>query len=108
MLTASDISSAAYQAHRARKARLKRKRVREPVNSYLPSISVADDLATIHAGGWTGAPVFAYQWMANGAYVDGATAETYEIQEGDLTVSCRVTATNDGGASVAFAPSVEV
>lgn len=108
MLTASDISSAAYQAHMARKARLKRKRVREPVNSYLPSITVENGVATIHAGGWTGSPVFTYQWIANGTAVNGATAETYEIQEGDLSVSCRVTATNSGGASVALAPSVEV
>jgi hypothetical protein len=101
-------ASRAYMAHKARRQRLQRQRVREPVNSYPPSISVAEGVSTIAPGGWTGSPVFAYQWFVNGAMAAGETAATYELQEGDDTISCRVTASNVGGEMVAFAPAVEI
>ena len=50
------------------------------------------------SGTWTGAATitYAYQWRRDGVAIDGETAATYELAEGDLDamISCLVTATN--------------
>ena len=55
------------------------------------------------AGGWEGAPSFAYQWLRNGAEIGGATSSSYQLTATDIetVIQCRVTATNVGGGVVA-------
>ena len=55
-------------------------------------------------GTWANdAPAFAYAWLRDGAPVAGATSDTYILStpDLDLPLTCRVTATNAGGAATA-------
>lgn len=58
---------------------------------------------TASPGTWQGSPTFAYQWLADGAAISGATAATRVLAEGDegKVLAVRVTATNAGGSTVA-------
>lgn len=55
---------------------------------------------TCTTGTWTGSPSYAYQWLANGLTIAGATAATRVIAAGDAgkTLVCMVTATNAVGS----------
>lgn len=66
---------------------------------------------TASPGTWQGSPTFAYQWLADGAAISGATAATRVLAAGEegKAVSVRVTATNAGGSAVAVsAPTAEI
>jgi len=56
-------------------------------------------------GNWEGNPSFAYQWLKDGTAIGGATSSTYTPTGADVgaVVQCRITATNEGGATVAVA-----
>ena len=79
-----------------------------PLNSTLPAISgIAQDGQTVvcSPGSWTNAPTeFAWQWIRSGDEIAGATAASYRITVADVgqAISCRVTASNAGGQSVAL------
>lgn len=75
------------------------------VNTTAPALSGTPKIGQVLAcssGNWTGgsAPVLAYQWLRDGAAIDGAMAETYMLVPDDdgCVITCRVTAT-EGSAS---------
>lgn len=79
------------------------------VRPALPAMLTAPSLAgtgrigapvTVSPGSWSGAPGFAYQWLAGGAAIAGATGTSYTPQAADdrKELSVRVTATNAGGS----------
>jgi hypothetical protein len=57
---------------------------------------------TADPGTWTPGATFAYQWLANGAPISGATARTYVLQATDRTkrISVAVTGSRSGYTSV--------
>jgi hypothetical protein len=57
---------------------------------------------------WVGEPTFTYQWFRDGAPIAGATAETYEVQAGDIpsNLQCAVTGTNAAGAATKLSPNL--
>jgi len=82
---------------------------------------------TVSNGTWTGpTPSYTYEWFRDGVLIEGETGNTYDLietvaadpeaeppveaVEGDAgkTIQARVTATNDIGATSAFAPAVEI
>lgn len=64
---------------------------------------------TASPGTWQGAPTYAYQWLADGVAISGATSATYEAAEPDegKVIVVRVTATNAGGSAVATSAATE-
>lgn len=80
-----------------------------PVASGTPA--VGQGLAC-SAGTWAGdpTPTFAYQWLSDGAPISAATAPAYTVQSTDQghALSCRVTATNTGGATSAQSNALAV
>ena len=56
---------------------------------------------TAETGEWAGGTTFGYEWLADGAPIEGATAATYTVQPGDLgaVISAMVT-----GGHVDYAP----
>ena len=75
-----------------------------PVNVATPDLAgvaaVGEDL-TCPPGAWTGVPTptFYYQWLRDGAPIDGATSAAYAVQTVDQAhdLSCQVTATSVAG-----------
>jgi len=65
---------------------------------------------TCKTGTWTGSPTFSYRWLRNGVSITGGTGVTYRLAGLDWSryVSCRVTATNAGGAISALTPSLKI
>lgn len=60
-------------------------------------------------GSWSGVVTgYSYQWLNNGATIDGASANSYLIVSGDVgdSISCRVTAINAAGSTAAVTGSV--
>jgi hypothetical protein len=59
-------------------------------------------------GAWTGAESLIWQWLRDGAAIEGATGTTYAPAPHDvgLSIACRVTASNGGGASTAVSVAV--
>jgi hypothetical protein len=84
-----------------------------PVDKTAPSLSgtpLPGDTLTCHPGTWTGIPSFTYQWMRGTTPITGATADTYTVtilDEGS-TLTCAVTAHDDGGIVSATSPGVVV
>lgn len=78
-----------------------------PLNTTAPSLSGLQEVGetlTCDRGAWLRQPhTFAYQWLRNGDVIAGATAQTYEqtTRDGGQEVTCRVTATNIIGSTVA-------
>ena len=58
---------------------------------------------TCSPGSWSDAESFAYQWNRDGVAIAAATSPTYVVQAGDAghALTCTVTATGDGGTTVA-------
>jgi len=82
-----------------------------PVNSVLPVISGTPQntqVLSVTAGTWSGSPTYTYQWSANGVAVSGATSSSYTCITADIGkyMSCRVTAKNANGHTVADAVAV--
>lgn len=74
-------------------------------------IAKVGETLTASPGTWQGAQTFAYQWLADGAAISGATTATRVLAEGDegKVLAVRVTAKNAGGSAVAVsAPTAEV
>lgn len=75
-----------------------------PSNSIAPQISGntwSGQVLTCTTGTWTGSMPFtyAYQWLADGTPISGATNSTYTIAVGvGVDVTCEVTASNVAGA----------
>ncbi|WP_310529459.1 carboxypeptidase regulatory-like domain-containing protein, partial [Nocardioides sp.] len=76
------------------------------VNTALPTVSdttpVVGQLLTSTPGSWNPSDsTYAYQWLANGGPIAGATGSSYTVVAGDIgkTLAVRVTATRDGFAS---------
>jgi hypothetical protein len=67
-------------------------------------VAKVGETLTATPGIWQGSPTFAYQWLADGAAIPGATSASYEADGGDegKVLSVRVTATNAGGSVVAM------
>lgn len=72
-----------------------------PVNTVAPEITgttEVGEILTVSDGTWTGAATiaYAYQWLRDGAAIDGETADTYTLVEDDLDamIGCTVTGTN--------------
>jgi hypothetical protein len=59
-------------------------------------------------GSWQGATSLSYQWYVDGKPISGATAQTYEVQAGDVpgTIQCVVTGKN-AAAAVARASGLQ-
>lgn len=66
---------------------------------------------TVLPGTWSGVPALAFQWLAGGVAIAGATGTTYTPVAADdrKELVCRVTATNSGGTgAVAVTPGLAV
>jgi hypothetical protein len=67
------------------------------------------DVINVTNGAWSGAPTsYAYQWLRNGTNIAGQTtnAHTVVALDAGTNVSCRVTATNAGGAGTPVVSNV--
>src|SRR5437764_6915523 len=88
--------------------------VAPPVNTAPPAISGTPAVAqtlTCSNGSWDNNPTsFAYQWNQDGAPIPGATSQTYVVQPGDQghTLTCTVTAHNDGGETPTTSAGVAI
>lgn len=87
---------------------------KKPSNITLPVISgtaaVGQTLTTTN-GSWSsnaGVPTFAYQWLANGVAIGGATANSYLLTatEQTKTITVQVTASNAVGSTTATSAGV--
>ncbi|MEE9965119.1 MAG: carboxypeptidase-like regulatory domain-containing protein, partial [Propionicimonas sp.] len=66
-------------------------------------VAALDDVLTANLGTWLPTPdSFTYQWLRDGANIDGATAATYTVTSADTSaeLSVKVTASRDGYTSV--------
>jgi hypothetical protein len=78
-----------------------------PPSAATPTVAIkgsgVGEVASCDPGAWGGEPTFSYQWFKNGALVSGQNAATY-LNPGppSYTLQCEVSATNAGGAAVAF------
>ena len=76
-----------------------------PENSVAPAVTGTPEpgeVLTCSSGTWSRSPAsYAYQWLADGEPIEGATTNSYTVQAGDVgdDVSCAVTATNTRGES---------
>jgi hypothetical protein len=83
-----------------------------PVNVVLPVISgspVVGNTLTATQGTWTESPTsFAFQWLANGSAISGATSSTFVATSGQVgdNLTVRVTATNSIGSAAATSTAV--
>lgn len=74
-----------------------------PSNTAAPTLTgapVPGQTLTCSPGTWTNNPTgYAYTWLRDGAPVAGQTAATYVVQPADQghSLSCKVTANNEGG-----------
>lgn len=80
----------------------------KPVNTVRPKITGTAQVGVVltsSQGTWAsqGVATFTYAWYKAGVAIGGATATTYTPVVGDIgaTLTCRVTATNSQGATVA-------
>jgi hypothetical protein len=86
-----------------------------PSNTIAPSISgvaqVGDSLSC-GPGIWSAKPppVFAYQWLRDGAAIEGATESSYTPSKGNVghAIACQVTATNAVGSGTAASAAVTI
>jgi beta-glucanase (GH16 family) len=86
-----------------------------PVNTAAPAASGTPEVGqalACSAGSWSGypAPAYGYEWLRDGAPIEGAASPTYTVQATDAghALSCRVTATNSEGSAAALSAAVVV
>jgi hypothetical protein len=86
-----------------------------PVNTGAPTISgspVVYQTLTANRGSWTGYPsiTYTYQWRRDEEDIDGATNQTYELQEADYEadIDVVVTGTNTEGSDSGTATAVTI
>ena len=86
-----------------------------PANTVLPAVTgnaQVGSLLSCTQGTWTGqAPItYVYQWKADTVNIAGATNATYTTLAGDVgkTITCRVTASNVGGVTIATSNGIVV
>lgn len=86
-----------------------------PVNTVAPAVTGnahVGSLLTSTTGTWTGDPpiTYVYQWKADTVNIAGANTATYTTVSGDIgkTITCRITATNPGGATIATSNGIVV
>jgi hypothetical protein len=84
-----------------------------PVNTGAPAISgtpTVGNSLSCSPGSWSGKPppTFTYQWLLDGAPIEGETESIYTAQKLDVahTLSCQVTATNVVGTASAASVGV--
>ncbi len=83
-----------------------------PANTVIPSISGTPHVGqqlSCSTGTWTNNPtVYSYEWRRDGSPISGATDSTYDLVEADAStlITCRNTATNLAGSTVATSNSV--
>jgi hypothetical protein len=68
----------------------------------IPEAAQSGDSVSCDPGVWSGEPTaFAYEWLRNGVPIDGANSRKYTLTADDVeqAISCRVVASNAGGAS---------
>ncbi|HEX8207753.1 MAG TPA: trypsin-like serine protease [Solirubrobacteraceae bacterium] len=73
-----------------------------PRNTAAPSVDGTAEVGstlTCSPGTWTNAQTFAYEWLRDGAVVGSGPTYTVVDEDAGHTVTCRVTATNEEGAS---------
>lgn len=86
--------------------------VSAPTNSVAPAISgstIEAQTLTCSTGTWANSPdSYTYQWEDDGVAISGATASTYLLTASEVgaTITCTVTATNEGGSASATAAGV--
>jgi carboxypeptidase family protein len=86
-----------------------------PVDTTAPSVSgdlIVGASLKCSPGAWTAKPppTFAYQWLRDGAAIEGATEAAYTASKADLrhALSCQVTATNPVGVQSATSAAVAI
>jgi hypothetical protein len=84
-----------------------------PKNTTGPSISggaTQGATLTCAPGSWSGSPTFAFQWLRDGQPISGATSANYLTVAADAghQISCRVTATNDGGSTASTSAALTI
>ena len=84
-----------------------------PANTASGSISGSATIGatlTCDSGTWDGTPSFTYQWKRDAAAIALATSSTYVVTSSDAghTITCAITATNDGGPIVATTTGVSI
>jgi hypothetical protein len=83
-----------------------------PVNTVAPAITgttTEDETLTCSTGTWNNSPAsYTYQWKDDGVAISGAVASTYVLTASEVgaTITCTVTAYNDGGSASATAAGV--
>ena len=83
-----------------------------PVNTVAPAITgttTVTETLTCSTGTWSGSPTsYTYQWKDDGVAISGAVASTYVLTASEVgaTITCTVTAYNDGGSASATATGV--
>ncbi|MET0768920.1 MAG: hypothetical protein ABW081_03350, partial [Solirubrobacteraceae bacterium] len=87
--------------------------VAPPRNVSVPVITGAPVVGltlTCSRGAWAGAESFALAWRRDGAPIAGATTAAYRVAAADVrhSLTCSVTARNDGGATTATSPPVAI
>lgn len=86
-----------------------------PVNTVRPTITGTLEVGqtlTVDPGTWSApvTPTFTYQWKRSGTAISGATSSTYTTvaADGDLNITCTVTATENGMVGLETSTSVLV
>jgi len=83
-----------------------------PVNTVAPAITgttTEGQTLTCSTGTWSNSPAsYTYQWKDDGVAISGAVASTYVLTASEVgaTITCTVTAYNDGGSASATATGV--
>lgn len=83
-----------------------------PANTVAPAITgttTEGQTLTCSTGTWSNSPVsYTYQWKDDGVAISGAVASTYVLTASEVgaTITCTVTAYNDGGSASATSAGV--